>query len=84
LTLQWFDGGWGGACILGPGPEVYNICSVPRSSSAVALTLYQNSREVDRIKIWDLKLPKEYRKAVVATLGAGLRDPSIETATAFR
>ncbi|MEM4652353.1 MAG: hypothetical protein QW086_11125, partial [Pyrobaculum sp.] len=55
LTLQWFDGGWGGACLLGPGPDVYNICSVPRSSSAVALTLYQNGREVDRVEIWGLR-----------------------------
>ena len=55
LTLQWFDGGWGGACLLGPGPDVYNICSVPRSSSAVALTLYQNGREVNRVEIWGLR-----------------------------
>jgi hypothetical protein len=55
LTLQWFDGGWGGACLLGPGPDVYNICSVPRSSSAVALVLYQNGREVDRVEIWGLR-----------------------------
>lgn len=30
LTLQWFDGGWGGARLLGPGPDIYNICSVWR------------------------------------------------------
>jgi hypothetical protein len=55
LTLQWFDGGWGGACLLGPGPDVYNMCSVPRSSSAVALTLYQNGLEIDRVEIWGLR-----------------------------
>ena len=55
LTLQWFDGGWGGACLPGPGPDVYNICSVPRSSTAVALTLYQNGREIDCVEIWGLR-----------------------------
>jgi hypothetical protein len=55
LTLQWFDRGWGGACLLGQVPDVYNICSVPLSSSAVVPALYQNGREIDRVEIRGLR-----------------------------
>src|SRR2546427_60174 len=45
-------GAWQGACNVGNGTEAYNICSIPYASSAVALVLYHNGVEVDRIEIW--------------------------------
>lgn len=77
LKLYWYDDSWKGFCNVGNGVEVYNICSVPYGVKAIALSLIQGDREVDRIEIWGIG-PANVSCVVTPSLRVINRTSSIE------